>query len=121
MMRSTLDVRDVVGYYRLGTFTFHDSAKYEGKVSPVFFVLVRRLTTSAKRLNKKCILSLRSPSKCSFTPSKLRFFGLRKPKTTSFIQPLDVSWPLLYLSSMPTSAMVVARSPLISRMGSSLK
>ncbi|MBO5800698.1 MAG: hypothetical protein J6R16_00275, partial [Alistipes sp.] len=24
------------------------------------------------------------PSKCSFTLSKLRFFGLRKPKTTSF-------------------------------------
>ena len=36
MMRATLDVRDVVGYYRLGTFTFHDSAKYEGKVSLVF-------------------------------------------------------------------------------------
>ena len=36
------------------------------------------------RLNKKSILSLRSPSKCSFTISKLRFFGLRKPKTTSF-------------------------------------
>ena len=36
------------------------------------------------RVNKKCILSLRSPSKSSFTPSKLRFFGLRKPKTTSF-------------------------------------
>ena len=37
-----------------------------------------------KRVNKKCILSLRLPSKCSFTLSKLRFFGLRKPKTTSF-------------------------------------
>ena len=36
------------------------------------------------KLNKKCILSLRLPSKCSFTLSKLRFFGLRKPKTTSF-------------------------------------
>ena len=36
------------------------------------------------RLNKKCILSLGSPSKCSFTQSKLRFFRLRKPKTTSF-------------------------------------
>lgn len=31
MMRATLDVRDVAGYYRLGTFTFHNSAKYEGK------------------------------------------------------------------------------------------
>ena len=37
-----------------------------------------------KRVNKKSILSLRLPSKCSFTLSKLRFFGLRKPKTTSF-------------------------------------
>ena len=36
------------------------------------------------RVNKKCILSLRLPSKSSFTLSKLRFFGLRKPKTTSF-------------------------------------
>ena len=31
MMRATLDVRDVGGYYRLGAFTFHNSAKYEGK------------------------------------------------------------------------------------------
>ena len=36
MMRATLDVHDVGGYYRLGTFTFHNSAKYEGKVSLVF-------------------------------------------------------------------------------------
>ena len=35
-MRATLDVRDVGGYYRLGTFTFHDSAKCEGKVLLVF-------------------------------------------------------------------------------------
>ena len=32
-----------------------------------------------KRLTKKALLSLHSPSKCSFTLSKLRFFGLRKP------------------------------------------
>ena len=45
------------------------------------------------RLNKKCILSLRSPSKCSFTLSKLRFFGLRKPKTTSFYSTsVDYGW-----------------------------
>jgi hypothetical protein len=31
IMRATVDVRDVGGYYRLGTFTFHNSAKYEGK------------------------------------------------------------------------------------------
>ena len=36
------------------------------------------------RLTKKSILSLYSPSKCSFTFSKLRFFGLRKPKNRSF-------------------------------------
>ena len=29
-----------------------------------------------------------SPSKCSFTLSKLCFFGLRKPKTTSFYSTL---------------------------------
>ena len=33
---------------------------------------------------KKALLSLRLPSKCSFTLSKLRFFGLRKPKNSSF-------------------------------------
>ena len=32
-----------------------------------------------KRLTKKALFSLRLPSKCSFTLSKLRFFGLRKP------------------------------------------
>ena len=31
MMCATVDVRDVGEYYRLGTFTFSDSAKYEGK------------------------------------------------------------------------------------------
>ena len=31
MMRATLDVRDVGCFYRLGTFTFHNSAKYEGR------------------------------------------------------------------------------------------
>lgn len=30
-MRATLDMRDVGCYYRLGTFTFSNSAKYEGK------------------------------------------------------------------------------------------
>ena len=30
------------------------------------------------KLSNKATLSLYSPSKCSFTPSKLRFFGLRK-------------------------------------------
>ena len=37
-----------------------------------------------KKLTKKALLLLYSPSKCSFTLSKLRFFGLRKPKNSSF-------------------------------------
>ena len=36
------------------------------------------------KLTKKAILLLHSPSKCSFTLSKLCFFGLRKPKNSSF-------------------------------------
>ena len=36
---------------------------------------------TTKNVSNKDILSLRSCSKCSFTPSKLRFFALRKPKT----------------------------------------
>ena len=32
-----------------------------------------------KKLSNKVISAFRLPSKCSFTPSKLRFFGLRKP------------------------------------------
>ena len=35
------------------------------------------------KLSNKAALSLRSLSKCSFTPSKLRFFELRKPKISS--------------------------------------
>ena len=35
------------------------------------------------KLSNKATLSLRSLSKCSFTPSKLRFFELRKPKISS--------------------------------------
>ena len=36
------------------------------------------------RLTKKALLLLRLPEKYSFTLSKLRFFGLRKPKNSSF-------------------------------------
>ena len=35
------------------------------------------------KLSNKAPLSLRLLSKCSFTPSKLRFFELRKPKISS--------------------------------------
>ena len=44
------------------------------------------------RLTKKALLSLRSPSKCSYTLSKLRFFGLRKPKNSSFYSNLSNMW-----------------------------
>ena len=37
-----------------------------------------------KRLTKKALFLLRLPEKYSFTLSKLRFFGLRKPKNSSF-------------------------------------
>ncbi len=37
-----------------------------------------------KKLTKKALLLLYSPSKCLFTLSKLCFFGLRKPKNSSF-------------------------------------
>ena len=47
--------------------------------SPTYKVMIFCL-----RLTKKALLSLCSPSKCSFTLSKLRFFGLRKPKNSSF-------------------------------------
>ena len=43
-----------------------------------------------ENLSNKDILSLRSPSKSSFTLSKLRFFGLRKPKTiTCYTNPYN--------------------------------
>ena len=50
------------------------------------------------KLTKKALLLLYSPSKCSFTPSKLRFFGLRKPKNSSFFQLLtNENDPLILL------------------------
>ena len=52
-------------------------------------------------MNKKCILSLRLPSKCSFTFSKLRFFRLRKPKTTSFYSLSSVLGLTISLFSQP--------------------
>ena len=37
------------------------------------------------KMTKKCIFALRLPSKSSFTPSKLRFFGFRVPKNILII------------------------------------
>ena len=45
---------------------------------------VRICIVKIKRLTKKALLLLRLPDKYSFTLSKLRFFGLRKPKNSSF-------------------------------------
>ena len=60
------------------------------------------------RLTKKALLLLRSPLKCSFTLSKLRFFGLRKPKIALFIQSPknegDFWVTLMYYSYSPLSA-----------------
>ena len=44
------------------------------------------------RLTKKALLLLRLPEKYSFTLSKLRFFGLRKPKNSSFLSNLPTKW-----------------------------
>ena len=37
------------------------------------------LKANKKKLSNKVLSALCLPSKCSFTPSKLRFFGLREP------------------------------------------
>ena len=41
-MTAVLNVRDVEGYYRLGTFTFSNSAKYAGKA---FFIRKFKIDT----------------------------------------------------------------------------
>ena len=46
-------------------------------------------------------MSLRLPSKCSFTFCKLRFFRLRKPKTTSFYSLSSVLGLTISLFSQP--------------------
>ena len=41
--------------------------------------IYKKSQTTKKKLSNKVISALRLLSKSSFTPSKLRFFGLRKP------------------------------------------
>ena len=47
------------------------------------FYTAIKMYINRKKLSNKVIFALRSCSKCSFTPSKLRFFTLRKPKNPS--------------------------------------
>ena len=62
----------------------------------VEFILVTRwwsLSENGKtRVTKKQISTLRLASKSSFTLSKLRFFGLRKPKNSSFYPTSLQTW-----------------------------
>ncbi len=53
------------------------------------------------RPTKKVLLLLCSPSKCSFTLSKLRFLGVRTPKNNPFIQPRNKKWITHLLLSHP--------------------
>ena len=45
---------------------------------------------------------LRLPKKYSFTLSKLRFFGLRKPKNSSFLSNLPTKWVTHFTFGSPT-------------------
>ena len=56
-----------------------------------------------KRLTKKALLLLRLPEKYSFTFSKLRFFGLRKPKNSSFYPTSLQTWVTHFTFGSPTS------------------
>ena len=55
------------------------------------------------RLTKKALLLLRLPEKYSFTLSKLRFFGLRKPKNSSFYPTSLQMWVTHFTFGSPTS------------------
>ena len=54
-----------------------------------------------KRSTKKGLLLLCLPSKCSFTLSKLRFFGLRTPKNNSFYSTSRKKWVTYLLLGHP--------------------
>ena len=57
-----------------------------------------------KRLTKKALLLLRLPEKYSFTLSKLRFFGLRKPKNSSFYPTSLQTWVTHFTFGSPSFA-----------------
>ena len=54
------------------------------------------------RLTKKALLLLRLTEKYSFTLSKLRFFGLRKPKNSSFYPTSLQTWVTHFTFGSPT-------------------
>ena len=54
------------------------------------------------RLTKKALLLLRLTEKYSFTLSKLRFFGLRKPKNSSFYPTSLQMWVTHFTFGSPT-------------------
>ena len=54
------------------------------------------------RLTKKALLLLRLTEKYSFTLSKLRFFGLRKPKNSSFYPTSQQTWVTHFTFGSPT-------------------
>ena len=53
------------------------------------------------RLTKKALLLLCLPEKYSFTLSKLRFFGLRKPKNSSFYPTSLQTWVTHFILGHP--------------------
>ena len=55
------------------------------------------------RLTKKALLLLRLPEKYSFTLSKLRFFGLCKPKNSSFYPTSLQTWVTHFTFGSPTN------------------
>ena len=62
------------------------------------------------RLTKKALLLLRLTEKYSFTLSKLRFFGLRKPKNSSFYPTSLRTWVTHFTFGSPTSLFLPLRA-----------
>ena len=63
---------------------------------------MNRYITCEKRLTKKALLLLRLTEKYLFTLSKLRFFGLRKPKNSSFYPTSLQTWVTHFTFGSPT-------------------
>ena len=61
-----------------------------------------KINVPIKRLTKKALLLLRLTEKYSFTLSKLRFFGLRKPKNSSFYSTSLKTWVTHFTFGSPT-------------------
>ena len=61
-----------------------------------------KINVPIKRLTKKALLLLRLTEKYSFTLSKLHFFGLRKPKNSSFYPTSLQMWVTHFTFGSPT-------------------